>query len=113
MRRHLSTTDRLKVFTAARGICSICKEKIDGVKERWEVSHEIPIALGGIDTAANMRPIHYACHKVQTATIDIPQIAKAKRQEALHVGAKRPKGTWGCGRNTRFKAKIGGGVVLR
>lgn len=113
MRRHLSPTARLSVFTAAGGICSICKLKIDGTRERWEVSHEIPIALGGSDTPANMKPIHFACHKRQTAEIDIPQIAKAKRQEALHVGAKRPKGTWGCGRNTPFKMTFGNGVVRR
>lgn len=112
MRRTLSTTARVNVFNGAGGICSVCKIKIRS-GERWEVSHEIPIALGGSDTPANMRPIHFTCHKVQTATIDIPQIAKAKRQEALHIGAKRPKGTWGCGRNTPYKAKIGGGTVLR
>ena len=113
MRRSLSTTTRVRVFDAANGICSICKQKIHA-GQRWEVSHETPIALGGADTPANMRPAHESCHAEQTAKIDLPQIAKAKRQHAAHIGAKVPSATpMPCGRRSAFKKLFSGEVVRR
>lgn len=90
-RRRISTKQRLAVFTAADGVCHICAGKI-GVGERWEVSHLIPLELGGADDASNTRPAHYRCHRDLTAKEDVPAIAKAKRREAKHKGAARPKG---------------------
>ena len=92
-RRSISTRRRAAIFADAGGICSICGEKIDGIRDRWEVSHEVPLALGGADEDANMRPAHYACHRRQTAETDIPAIAKAKRVATKHGGAHRPRST--------------------
>ncbi len=90
MRRALSVKMRLQIFQSANGVCDICSTKIQ-VGERWEVSHRIPIELGGADDPSNWFPAHYACHRVQTAETDIPAIAKAKRREARHLGIKRPR----------------------
>lgn len=89
-RRRISTKERLAVFTAADGVCHICNGKIN-VGDRWEVSHPIPLELGGADDASNRRPAHFKCHRELTAKEDIPAIAKAKRREAKHIGAHRPK----------------------
>jgi 5-methylcytosine-specific restriction protein A len=88
VRRSLSTKMRLQIFQSANGVCDICAGKIQ-VGERWEVSHRTPIELGGADDPSNWFPAHYKCHRVQTAEIDIPAIAKAKRREARNIGAKR------------------------
>jgi len=90
MRRSLSTTARVRVFEAAGGICHLCNGKIT-VGERWEVSHDRPLALGGSDTPDNMKPAHYSCHRAQTSETDIPAIAKAKRRYAKFIGATAPK----------------------
>ena len=89
-RRSLSTRERARIFQLHDGVCHLCLGKIDGTREKWEVSHELPIELGGADDDSNMKPAHYKCHRVHTATVDVPTIAKAKRREAVYTGAKAP-----------------------
>ena len=113
-RKHLSTRERLRLFTLHGGICHICKVKIDGARERWEISHEIAFEMGGADDDKNRKPAHYRCHREQTAKVDIPVIAKAKRREARYIGAKAPsQRPLPGGRNSKYKIKIGREVVLR
>lgn len=88
-RRTISRTERVRIFETAGGICHICGQPIDGVRERWDVEHVIPLALGGDDHGENLRPAHVACHAGKTPE-DVRQIAKAKRVAAKHMGA-RPK----------------------
>lgn len=108
-RRPMTAKRRLAIFDAAEGICHICGLPIDQHKA-WEVSHVIPLELGGEDTDENTRPAHYACHRQHTAKVDIPKIAKAKRVEAKHRGAwRRPKRLIPGSKGSGWKAKIGGG----
>lgn len=78
---------RVKIFTANDGRCDFCGQKIQ-IGQRWEVSHRRPLELGGTDTPDNMFPACYPCHREHTAKVDLPAIAKAKRREAIHLGAK-------------------------
>lgn len=89
-RKRLSTTQRIRIFRRHGGICEFCVQPIQ-VGQAWEVSHSIPLALGGEDAEGNWRPAHKACHRAHTSSVDQPRIAKAKAQEAVHIGAKRPK----------------------
>jgi len=89
-RRNISTTERVKIFKASNGVCHMCNQPIKS-GELWEVSHEIPLELGGEDKGDNLKPAHKTCHRVQTSTVDIPAIAKAKRREAKNIGAVAPK----------------------
>ncbi|WP_377838743.1 HNH endonuclease [Bosea sp. UC22_33] len=88
-RRSLSTRDRLRIFTLHGGICHLCGGKVQA-GEAWEVSHDTPLELGGADDDANRKPAHRKCHRAHTAAVDLPNIAKAKRREARHLGAKAP-----------------------
>jgi 5-methylcytosine-specific restriction enzyme A len=90
MTRRMSTTRRARIFEAAGGVCHICGQKIDGTRERWEAEHVIPYAMTRDDSDDNLRPAHVACHAGKTAQ-DVPQIAKAKRVAAKHIGAARPR----------------------
>lgn len=90
MRRHLSTRERTRLFALHGGVCHFCDGKIHGEREAWDISHEIPLAAGGDDVDANMKPAHRKCHQHHTRTIDAPRIAKTKRQAALGSGAKAP-----------------------
>lgn len=87
MRRSLSPTARLRIFESAAGICHICETRIQ-VGQRWDVEHVVPIALGGADEPANMRPAHEACHDRKTRG-DVADIAKAKRRQAKHAGIRK------------------------
>lgn len=109
-RIRLSTKQRIECFEAAEGACHLCNGKIN-VGERWEVSHEIPLELGGEDVPANRKPAHYRCHRAHTAEIDQPNIARAKRREARHIGARAPSrnpipGSRASGIRKRMNGKV-------
>ena len=106
-RRPLSTKERLRLFELHGGVCHLCGDRIDPVRERWDLEHGLAIALGGSDTDDNMFLAHTKrCHKEKTA-VDIGMIRKADRQRARHLGAKprRPQSKW--------KRRVDGSVVLR
>jgi 5-methylcytosine-specific restriction endonuclease McrA len=101
------------LFLKHGGICHICGGKISE-GERWEVSHEIPLELGGDDDDVNAKPAHHKCHRHQTSTVDIPAIAKAKRLQVRHLGAKAPsKRPMPGSRASKWKRRMDGTVVPR
>lgn len=85
-RAHISTKRRLALLVAKSAICHLCGTKIVP-PDAWDVSHVIPLELGGADDESNWDIAHRRCHRPHTATVDIPAIAKAKRREAKHIGA--------------------------
>lgn len=109
-RRKRTTAERLRLFEARGGICYLCQGRIN-VGEAWELEHRIALEISGDDTDDNLELAHQKCHRDKTR-VDAADIARAKRREAKHMGAK-VRGSWGAGRNTPFKAKIGGGIVRR
>ncbi len=92
-RKKHSERERVALFEAHHGICHICEGQIQP-GQAWDWSHDIPLAAGGPDTVANSAPAHAKCHRgkgSRTATVDMPRIAKTKRQHARHIGAEAPK----------------------
>ena len=89
-RKPVSKTKRLALFKRKNGICHICLGPVQE-GQAWELSHEIPLELGGKDDESNWSVAHKKCHRHLTAKVDIPTIAKAKRREAKHLGVKTEK----------------------
>lgn len=110
-RRSLTKAQRVRVFDAGNGICHLCGTKIQ-IGEEWDVSHDIPLEAGGADEPENMKPAHRTCHRAHTAEVDAPLIAKVKRQRQKHIGIRKPS-RFATARDGKFKAKVGGGIVLR
>ena len=102
---------KIAAFRRSEGRCEECTAKLFPGNVQYD--HVIPDGLGGEPTLTNCMVLCRACHGLKTAKTDVPAIARAKRREARHVNAEKRKGTWGCGRNTPWKAKIGGRTVLR
>lgn len=90
-RKPLTAKERIELFRAHDGICCICGGKIQ-VGEAWIDEHQRALALGGSNDLENRGPAHVKCAKVKTKD-DMGMIAKAKRMEAKHFGAK-PKSKW-------------------
>lgn len=113
VRRKISTRKRADLFLARDGVCHQCHGKIlPG--EAWDVSHVIPLALGGADDESNWDLIHSKCHRALTSMTDIPNIAKAKRREASHIGAKAPSATpMPFGKKSPWKRTLAGKIVPR
>jgi 5-methylcytosine-specific restriction protein A len=88
-RVHISTKRRAALFSVKQGRCHICSGQVKGA-EAWDVSHVIPLEIGGADDESNWDVAHRKCHRDHTAKKDIPIIAKAKRREAKHRGHKAP-----------------------
>lgn len=91
-RRSITKTMRVALFTRESGLCHMCGGLVTP-GQVWDVSHERPLAMGGADDESNWKVAHRKCHRDHTSQTDIPQIAKAKRREAKHIGATRPKQT--------------------
>lgn len=113
-RRPLSTRERLRLFTLHGGICHLCDIKIDGTREKWEISHDTPLALGGDESDENRKPAHVKCHQDRTAGRDIPMIAKANRLRAKHIGVRTRKSRPMLGsRDSGWQHKMNGDWVRR
>lgn len=89
-RKRFNDKDRTRIFAANKGCCHICNEKIDGVRDPWEIEHVIAWELTRDDSDDNLRPAHIACHKLKTHGQDRPAINEANRRSAKHNGASRP-----------------------
>lgn len=109
-RKSLSPMARLKVFETTGGVCHICSQRIQ-VGEKWEVEHVIPLALGGEDGGTNLKPAHVDCHKGKSKS-DAARKAKADRMRVNHLGARKPS-TFPGSRDSKFKKRMDGSVVLR
>ena len=90
-RRRQTRKMRSKLFEAKNGICHLCGGEVQE-GQAWDVSHPIPLSIGGPDDESNWDVAHRKCHRVHTATKDAPTIAKMKRVRDKHTGAMRPKG---------------------
>lgn len=111
-RRKIFAKERLQIFEREQGICHICNGSIH-VGELWDISHEIPLELGGEDEGKNLRVAHKTpCHRDHTSKTDVPAIAKAKRRQKKHLGIKK-KSTFACSRDSKWKRKIDGTVIKR
>lgn len=110
-RREFPAKIKVAAFKRADGRCEKCSASLTG--GRVEYDHRIPDALGGEPTLENCEVLCRNCHGSKTASEDIPRISKAKRVEAKHIGAKRPKSKLPGSRGSKWKAKIGGGWETR
>ncbi len=111
-RKRLSTTERVQLLERENSRCHLCKGEIQP-GQAWDVSHEIPLELHGTDDNGNRRAAHRKCHRIHTATVDQPKIAKAKRNYAKHRGAHVTRLPMRGGRHDALKRRMDGTVVVR
>lgn len=76
---------------AARDGVTYC-EGCGALAKRWQIDHVRPDGLLGEPTIENAQLLGECCYAPKNAS-DTTIIAKAKRVEARHIGAKRPTGT--------------------
>lgn len=77
--------ERARLFALRGGQCYLCKGRIDGAREAFDIEHEIPWEISRDNSDNNLQLAHRRCHKEKTAK-DAGDIAKAKRRHAKHFG---------------------------
>ena len=89
-RREFSKAIRVAVIKRAtiEGVTRC--EECHGVALRLEIDHVNPDGLTGEPTLDNALLLCRSCHVEKTSS-DVAHIAQAKRREARHLGAHRPK----------------------
>jgi 5-methylcytosine-specific restriction protein A len=111
MRRHWSTAVRKRVWKRFNECCQMCFRPTD--ERGFDLDHAIPLAIGGEDIEDNLRPLCTPCHRLKTKD-DVADIAKAKRREAAHLGARAPsRNPLPGGKRSPWRKKVSGEVVRR
>jgi 5-methylcytosine-specific restriction protein A len=101
---------RLRVFDRMGGICHLSGRKINA-GDAWDLDHIVALVNGGAHRESNMAPALRSEHRKKTAE-DVKQKAKNDRVRKRHLGIKKPS-KFACSRDSKFKKKIDGSVVLR
>lgn len=101
---------KLRVFEAAQGCCAKCTLSIRG-KLLPAYDHKTALINGGEHRESNLQLLCVPCHKVKTRT-DVAEKATGYRKRTKAAGIRKPSRFPGA-RNSRWKMKVGGGVVLR
>lgn len=110
-RKPLTNKQRLEMFIRHNGICCLCGQPINGVKEMWD-EHLSPLWLNGDNKAENRAPAHVRCALVKTAG-EAKTRAKIRKGAERHFGAHRAQRPMPCGRRSKWKKKMDGSVVPR
>ena len=110
MRQNFPARVRVARFKMCGGMCEGCGAKLFPPKLAYD--HDNPDGLTGEPTLTNCRVVCLPCHKTKTAK-DQADIARAKRREARHLGAKRSSRPIAGGRNSPWKRKLDGTIERR
>lgn len=99
-----------RIANSAELYCQKCKRQVAG-KLRAEFDHVTPLILGGKHRESNLQLLCHECHGAKTK-LDVKLKAKVARVRKRHLGIKKPS-RFACSRDSRFKKRIDGTVVLR
>ncbi len=112
MRQEFSPKVKAQAFQRADGRCEgkNCGARLTVGKFAYD--HDRADDLGGEPTLENCKVLCLVCHKEKTRSFDMPRIAKGRRIRKREMGIKK-RSSFACSRQSRWKKKINGEVVLR
>lgn len=100
---------RQRVFDREGGICHLTGEKIDPVRDEWDLDHKVALILGGEHRETNLFPAKREPHRRKTA-VEMKVKSKIARTRKKHLGIAKPKSSLS---HPRFKRCMDGMVVDR
>ena len=108
-RSEFSAKIRVAAYERAKGRCEGCTAPL--LAGRFQYDHDIPDGLGGEATLDNCKVLCSACHGEKTAKEDVPTIARAKRKQRNHIGARpKPRNLLPGSKGSGFRKKLNGEV---
>lgn len=114
MARDFSPAVKRAAFLRCKGNCEGCCKSLASGDIRYD--HIVPYAMSFDSSLENCQVLCTSCHADKTAGRDLPNIAKAKRQEDFHHGVTGPglgRSPMACGRRSRRRKTFHHGVVER
>lgn len=104
---------KMRIWERDQGRCQLTGLKIDGLKDKYEFDHIIPLAMGGEHRERNLQLVLSTAHREKTKQ-DVADLAKARRLAAKHAGIERRRSApLPGGKRSPWKKKISGEVVRR
>lgn len=100
---------RQRVFDREGGICHLTGDKIDPVRDEWDLDHKVALILGGEHRETNLFPAKREPHRRKTA-VEMKVKSKIARTRKKHLGIAKPKSSLS---HPRFKRCMDGTVVDR
>lgn len=118
MRQEFSAKTKMDAFKRSGDICEChripgmvaCGRPLKGQPIFYE--HIIQCEISNDNSLENCAVLTKTCWRLKTDKQDLPVIAKVKRVERKNLGIKKPSRFPGS-KNSRFKRKINGTVVMR
>ncbi|MGN7738353.1 HNH endonuclease, partial [Ensifer sp. 22564] len=98
---------RQRVFDREGGICHLTGEKIDPVRDEWDLDHKVALILGGEHRETNLFPAKREPHRRKTA-VEMKVKSKIARTRKKHLGIAKAKSSLS---HPRFKRCMDGTVV--
>lgn len=112
-----STAVQLRVFNAQGGICACpdnCGIVMDFDRDELDCDHTIPLQDGGENRETNLRILLRKHHQKKTKAENIARGAERRHKaKALTTTRARNAGGFQTNRNSKFKMKMDGTLVLR
>lgn len=102
---------RLRVFEKFGGRCYL-SGRIIRPGDRWEIEHVVALSNGGENRESNLAPAIADDHKQKTAQ-DRALKKKTDRTKKKFLGISKSKNPLPGSRASKWKRKIGGGIVRR
>lgn len=102
---------KLRVFERDGGRCKECTRKVGPGHMPFQIDHATAIINRGENRESNLQVLCSHCHAIKTGQ-DVAEKSKVARVRSKHLGIKKPSRFPGS-RGSKFKQKIGGGVVYR
>jgi 5-methylcytosine-specific restriction protein A len=110
-RKPLTNRQMIHMFIYAKGVCELCGQKIDGIRDMWD-EHMTPLWVGGSNEEWNRKPVHRRCGQAKTSK-EATQRARIRSFAEFHYGAKRSRTPMPGGKRSAWKKKMDGSVVRR
>lgn len=112
MRLEFPQKVKAQAFVRAAGKCEgpNCGARLTLGKHEFD--HDLACDLGGDNSLENCVVLCTPCHKAKTAKHDMPLIAKGRRIRKREMGIKK-RSTFPCSKDSKFKKRMDGTVVLR
>jgi 5-methylcytosine-specific restriction protein A len=102
---------RLRTFERDGGRCQCGCNRLIRVGEKWQTDHIKALINGGENRESNARTILTEHHKEKTAE-DVAEKSVTYRKKSKNLGIRK-KSSFACSRDSKFKKKMDGTVVVR